>query len=216
MEKINVMLVDDHKVVRLGLKQLLQDETDIKVLCEADDAETAIRMVEKCHLDVIIMDVRLPGMDGLEACHEIRSRFPAVQVVILTSYLDDTSLVGALRAGASGFVLKTVGGDELLRAIRAASRGEMALDPQAAARLVSQYQTLENKMEDQVFSELSPREMEVLGCVIQGMTNREIGKQLSLSEVTVRNYLSNILSKLSLKNRTELAAFALKHHYKVR
>jgi DNA-binding NarL/FixJ family response regulator len=216
MNKIDIMIVDDHEVVRMGLKLLLQDEKDINVLCEADDAEKAIHMVENNHLDVVVMDVRLPGKDGLEACREIRQRFPSVQVVILTSYLDDAALAGALRAGASGFVLKTVGGNELLRAIRAASRGEMALDPLAAARLVSQYQTLENKVEGQVFSELSPREMDVLGCVIQGMTNRETGKQLNLSEVTVRNYLSNVLSKLALKNRTELAAFALKHHFKVK
>ena len=212
---IKVMLVDDHQVVRMGLKMLFQDEKDIHIVCEAGDAERAIKAIDTCHPDVVVMDVRLPGMDGLEACREIRQRFPGVQVVMLTSYLDDTYLAGALRAGASGFVLKTVGGDELLRAIRAAQRGEMALDPQTAARLVSQYQSLENKVENQVFRDISPREMDVLGCVIQGMTNRETGQKLNLSEITVRNYLSNILEKLGLKNRTELAAFALQHHFKL-
>jgi two-component system, NarL family, response regulator DevR len=212
---ISVMLVDDHQVVRLGLKMLFQDERDIRIVCEAGDAESALKMMEACHPDVVVMDVRLPGMDGLEACREVRQRFPQVHVVMLTSYLDDVYLAGALRAGASGFVLKTVGGDELLRAIRAANRGEMALDPQSAVRLVTQYQSLENKVEGQLFKDISPREMDVLGCVIQGMTNKETGKQLNLSEVTVRNYLSNILDKLGLKNRTELAAFALQHHYKL-
>jgi two-component system, NarL family, response regulator DevR len=212
---INVMLVDDHQVVRLGLKLLFQDEKDIRVVCEAGDAESALKAIESCHPDVVVMDVRLPGKNGLEACREVRQGFPQVHVVMLTSYLDDTYLAGALRAGASGFVLKTVGGDELLRAIHAASRGEMALDPQSAARLVSQYQSMENKMESQVFRELSPREMDVLGCVIQGMTNKEAGKHLNLSEVTVRNYLSNMLDKMGFKNRTELTAFALHHHYKL-
>ena len=211
---INVMLVDDHQVVRMGLKMLFQDEKDIQIVCEAGDAESAMKSLETCQPDVVVMDVRLPGKDGLEACREVRQHYPRVQVVILTSYLDDAYLAGALRAGASGFVLKTVGGDELLRAIRAASRGEMALDPLAAARLVSQFQSLENKMESQVFSQLSPREMDVLGCVIQGMTNRETGQKLNLSEITVRNYLSNMMDKLGLKNRTEMAAFALKHHFK--
>ena len=212
---INVMLVDDHQVVRLGLKLLFQDERDIHVVCEAGDAESALKAISTCHPDVVVMDVRLPGKDGLEACREVRELYPQIHVVMLTSYLDDTYLAGALRAGASGFVLKTVGGDELLRAIRAAHRGEMALDPQSAARLVLQYQSMENKLEDEVFRDISPREMDVVGCVIQGMTNKETGKQLNLSDVTVRNYLSNILDKLGLKNRTELAAFALKHHYKI-
>jgi two-component system, NarL family, response regulator DevR len=211
---IKVMLFDDHQVVRMGLKMLFQDEKDINVVCEAGDAESAIKSCESCQPDVVVMDVRLPGKDGLEACREVRQRYPKIQVVMLTSYLDDTYIAGALRAGASGFVLKTVGGDELLRAIRAAHRGEIALDPQTAARLVSQYQSMENKMESQVFNQLSPREMDVLGCVIQGMTNRETGQKLNLSEITVRNYLSNILDKLGLKNRTELAAFALQHHFK--
>jgi len=212
---IKVMLVDDHQVVRMGLKLLFQDERDIQVVCENGDAESALKALETCKPDVVVMDVRLPGMDGLEACREVRQRFPGVHVVMLTSYLDDAYLAGALRSGASGFVLKTVGGDELLRAIHAASRGEMALDPQSAARLVSQYQSMENKMESQVFRDISPREMDVLGCVIQGMTNKETGKRLNLSDVTVRNYLSNILDKLGLKNRTELATFALMHHYKL-
>jgi two-component system, NarL family, response regulator DevR len=216
MEKINVMLVDVHAVVRMGLKLLLEDEKDIAVTCEADDAETALSLIAYCRVDVVVMDVRLSDKDGIEACREIRRHFPAVRVVLMLSSLDDVYLAGALRAGAAGFVLNTVGGDELLRAIRAANRGEMALDPQAAAHLISQYRSLEKRGTGQVFSDLSLRELDVLGCVIQGMTRRETGKQLNLSEVTVRHHLCHILGKLGLKNRTELAAFALKQHYKVK
>ena len=212
---INVMIVDDHEVVRMGLKMLFQGEKDIRIVGEAADAETALKTIVNSQPDVVIMDVRLPGKDGLEACSEIHQQFPDVRVVMLTSYLDDNSLSGALRVGASGFVLKTVGNQELLRAIHAAQRGEIALDPQTAARLVSQYQSLENKVEGQIFKSLSPREIDVLNCIIQGMTNKEAGKELNLSEVTVRNYLSNILEKVNLKNRTELVSFALKHHFKL-
>jgi two-component system, NarL family, response regulator DevR len=160
-----------------------------------------------------VLDINLPGRSGLEVCREVRQRFPETRVVMLTSYADDAFVAQALRAGASGYVLKQVGGDELIRAVQAAARGEMALDPQTSARVVERLHELENQAEADTFRLLSPREQDVARLAAQGKTNKEIGARLNLSEITVRNYLSSVLGKLNLANRVELAAYAAQHHW---
>lgn len=211
MSRIRVLIVDDHEVVRLGLRILMEDQPDMEVVAEAGDADHALIEVERHRPQVAIVDIRLPGRNGLEICKEIRQTYPETRVVILTSQADDDFIVEALRAGASGYVLKQVGGDELIRAVLAASRGETALDPQTAARVVARLRDLETQVEANAFKELSPREIDVLRLVIEGQSNKEIGAALNLSDITVRNYISNMLAKLNLSNRVELAAFAVKH-----
>lgn len=211
MSQIRILVVDDHEVVRLGLRSLLEAQAEMQVVAEAGSADEALRQVERCRPHVAVVDVRLPDRSGLEACREIRQRYPETRVVILTSHKDDQAIGRALRAGASGFVLKQVGGEELVRAVQAAAHGEMALDPQTAARVVARLQDLEAQAEADVFRDLSPREREVLARVARGLSNKQIAAQLSLSDVTVRNYVSNILEKLKLNNRVELASFAARH-----
>ena len=211
MSRIRILIVDDHEVVRLGLRILMEDQPDMEVVAEAGDADQALIEVERHRPQVAIIDIRLPGRSGLDVCKEIRQRYPETRVVILTSQADDDFIVEALRGGASGYVLKQVGGDELIRAVLAASHGETALDPQTAARVVSRLRDLESKAEADALRDLSPRERDVLRLVAEGQSNREIGAALNLSDITVRNYISNMLEKLKLSNRVELAAFATKN-----
>lgn len=212
MNKIHVLLVDDQEIVRLGLMTLINDQPDMEVVGEAGSAAEAVRAVERYHPQVILMDVRLPGESGIEATQQILSRFPDSSVVMLTSYGDDELVVRSIRAGASGYVLKQVGNEELLRAIRAAARGEALLDPSTTARLISRVRRTEQKADEDAFRDLSEREMEVLVEVSRGKTNAEIGRNLNLSEKTVRNYISSVLDKLHLSNRIELATYAVEHH----
>lgn len=210
--KTRILLVDDHDIVRLGLMTLLNDQPDMEVVGEASTAGEGIRMAEKIMPDVILMDIRLPGEGGIEACQQITTRFPTSKVVMLTSFADDELVVRAIRAGAMGYVLKQVGNEELLRAIRAAARGEALLDPSTTARLLSRVREAERKADEDAFRDLSDREMDVLVHLAKGKTNSEIGSLLNLSERTVGNYVSNMFQKLHLNNRIELAAYAYEHH----
>ena len=212
MNRIRLLIVDDHEVVRLGLRTLLADEPDLEVVAEAGTAEEALVQVANHDPDVVILDIQLPGRSGLEACQEIRKKFPETQVVILTSHGGESYAEQALRAGAAGYVLKQVGNEELVRAIRAANRGEIALDPRTAARVVGRLKDLQSQSEANAFRDLSPREMDVLTPLARGKTNAEIGQLLNLSEKTVSNYVSNMFEKLGLNNRIELAAYAFEHH----
>ena len=212
MTKTRILLVDDHAIVRLGLMTLLNDQTDMEVVAEASTAGEAVHAVEKFHPDVVLMDIRLPGEGGIEATRQVTARFPESKVVMVTSFADDDLVVRAIGAGAVGYVLKQVGNDELLRAIRAAARGEALLDPSTTARLISHVRELDRKAEEDAFRELSDREMDVLVQVARGKTNAEIGKILHLSEKTVGNYLGTIFEKLHLNNRIELAIYAVEHH----
>jgi len=212
MKKTTVLLVDDHEIVRLGLMTLINDQPDLQVIGEAGSAEAALRMVEQLHPDVVLLDIRLPGESGIEATQQITTRFQKSRVVMLTSFLDETLIIRAIRAGACGYVLKQVGNEELLRALRAAARGEAMLDPSTTARLLTRVRDVEQKIEMDAFRELSEREKDVLLEVARGKTNIEIGQALNLSDKTVRNYITTILEKLDLSNRVELAAYAVEHH----
>lgn len=212
MSPTRVVLVDDHEVVRLGLMTLLNDQEDLQVVAEAGSAQEALRIVGEHRPHVVLMDIRLPGRGGIEATREITQRYPDVQVVMLTSYVDDELVVQAIRAGAAGYVLKQVGNEELLRAVRAAARGESPLDPTTTSRLLKRVRDLERAADKSAFKDLSPRELDVLVEVSQGKRNAEIGEELNLSEKTVRNYVSNILQKLHLSNRVELATYAVEHN----
>ncbi len=210
-KRIRLLIVDDHAVVRLGLRTLLADEADLEVVAEAGTAEEALVQVSNLHPDVVVLDIQLPGRSGLEACYDIRTQFPETQVVILTSHAGEGFVEQALRAGAAGYVLKQVGNEELVRAVHAAQRGEIALDPRTATKVIARLKNLQTQAETSAFRELSQREVDVLARVAKGESNREIGRVLNLSEITVRNYVSNILEKLHLRNRIELATYAVMH-----
>ena len=192
MTKTRILLVDDHDIVRLGLMTLLNDQPDMEVVGEASTAGEAVKAAERLQPDVILMDIRLPGEGGIEAAGQITRKFPNSKVVMLTSFADDELVVRAIRAGALGYVLKQVGNEELLRAIRAAARGEAVLDPSTTARLLSRVREAERKADEDAFRDLTDREMDVLVHLVKGKTNAEIGALLHLSEKTVGNYVSNM------------------------
>ncbi len=212
MNKTPVLLVDDHALVRLGLRTLIDDSPDIEVVAEASNAQEALQAIEQRRPQVVLMDIRLPGEGGLEATRKITRRFPEVKVVILTSFADEELVVSAIRAGAVGYLLKEVGNEEVLSAIRAAARGESVLDTVTTSRLFARLRASERKEQEDAFRDLTEREMEVLYEVGQGKTNAEIAQSLNLSEKTARNYVSTLLEKLHLSNRIELATYAVKYH----
>jgi two-component system, NarL family, response regulator DevR len=211
MTKYRIVLVDDHEVVRLGLKALLDRHPLFDVVGEAGSSREAIEVVSNLQPDVVVMDVRLPGTSGIEACEEITRRYPSTKVIMLTSYAEDEMLFSAIRAGASGYVLKQIGGEDLIHALEAVSRGEALLDPAVTQRVFQEVRRAVKEEEASAFAHLSQQEKHVLLLVSEGKTNREIAKALFLGEGTVRNYVSSILSKLGVSNRAEAAAYAVEH-----
>ena len=211
MSKQRILLVDDHEVVRLGLKVLLERHPQFDVVAEASTAREALEMVNNTQPDVVVMDIRLPGSSGIEVCEEITRRFPDTKVIMLTSYAEDEMLFSSIRAGASGYILKQIGGEDLVKAIEAVGRGEALLDPAVTQRVFQEVRRAVKEEEASAFAHLSQQEKHVLLLVSEGKTNREIAKALFLGEGTVRNYVSSILSKLGVNNRAEAAAYAVEH-----
>jgi DNA-binding NarL/FixJ family response regulator len=212
MTKQRILLVDDHEVVRLGLRALLERHQQFEVVAEAGTARDAIEQVEQYSPDVVVMDIRLPGGSGIEACEEISEKYPDTKVIMLTSYAEDEMLFSAIRAGASGYVLKQIEGEGLVRAIEAVGRGEALLDPAVTQRIFQEVRKAAKEEEASAFAALTQQEKHVLMLVSEGKTNREIAKALFLGEGTVRNYVSSILSKLGVSNRAEAAAYAVEHN----
>jgi DNA-binding NarL/FixJ family response regulator len=208
------MLVDDHEVVRLGLRSLLERQAGFEVVAEAATETEAIEQALEHEPDVVLMDVRLQGGSGVVATEEIVQKLPDTNVIILTSYAEDDVLFAAIRAGAVGYVLKQADSGDLLRAIESAARGESTLDPSLTQRVFAEVRRSIQREEAAAFTDLTPQEMQVLSLIAEGQTNREIANKLFLSEGTVRNYVSSILSKLEVSNRAEAAAYAIQHHLK--
>jgi DNA-binding NarL/FixJ family response regulator len=205
------MLVDDHEVVRLGLRHLLDAEPDLHVVAEAGTVSDAVQLAEIERPDVVLMDIRLPGGSGIDACREIRTRAQKTQVIILTSYADGPLVLEAIEAGAAGYVLKHLGTGDLLKAIRAVAQGDAVLDPSVTREVLARVRVAEEEAQAHAFADLSEREMGVLALVAEGKTNAEIARELTLSEKTVRNHVSTILSKLGFTNRIEAATYAVRH-----
>ncbi len=212
--KHRILLVDDHEVVRLGLRALLEHHHHFEVVGEAGNAKEALDQVSRLKPDVVLMDIRLPGASGIEACEEITKNYPDTKVIMVTSYAEDEMLFSAIRAGASGYVLKQIGGEDLVRAVEAVGRGEALLDPAVTQRVFQEVRRAVKEEEASAFVNLSQQEKHVLALVSEGKTNREIAKALYLGEGTVRNYVSSILSKLGVSNRAEAAAYAVEHNLK--
>ncbi|MBC8334918.1 MAG: response regulator transcription factor [Anaerolineales bacterium] len=214
MAKKRIILVDDHEVVRIGLKTLIERHPDFEVVGEASSAREAVEKTANLEPDVVVMDIRLPGVSGIDACEEIVKRFPKTKVLMLTSYAEDEMLFSAIRAGASGYVLKQIGGDDLIKALESVGSGEGQLDPAVTQRVFQEVRRSVREEEASAFANLSQQEKHVLQLVSEGKTNREIAKALFLGEGTVRNYVSSILSKLGVSNRAEAAAYAVEHSLK--
>jgi DNA-binding NarL/FixJ family response regulator len=214
MKQLRIIIVDDHEVVRLGLRTLLDRHPDFNVIDEAGTAREAIEKTLLHQPDVVVMDVRLQGGSGIEACRKIVAQTSDTKVIILTSYAEDEMLFDAISAGAAGYVLKQIGGDDLVRSIEAVGRGEALLDPSLVQKVFARVREAARKEEAAAFAELTDQELRVLAQVAEGKTNREIAKVLYLGEGTVRNYVSSILSKLNLTNRAEAAAYAVEHSLK--
>jgi DNA-binding NarL/FixJ family response regulator len=214
MVQINILLVDDHEVVRLGLKSLIDRHHDFLVVAEAATEEEAIEKALEYRPDIVLMDIRLSGGNGIVACEKIMEALPKTKIIMLTSYAEDEMLFAAIRAGAVGYILKQVGGNDVIRALKSAVRGEAMLDPSLTQRVFSEVRRSIQKEEASFFTDLTEKEMQVLGQISTGKTNREIAETLFLSEGTVRNYVSSVLSKLAVSNRAEAAAYAIEHHLK--
>jgi two-component system response regulator DevR len=211
-EKVRVLLVDDHEIVRLGLKTLLGDIPWVEVADEAGTAAEALQSVATHLPDVVIMDIRMPGESGIDACQEIVARWPQMKVIMLTSFDDDALIFKALQAGASGYVLKQVGNQPLIDALDAVRKGAALLDPSVTLRLIKHIRDHEAEQQAAAFSKLSHREMTILAEVSLGKSNGQIANSLNLSAKTVRNHVSAILTKLGLTNRIEAATYAVRHN----
>jgi DNA-binding NarL/FixJ family response regulator len=214
MGKLRILLVDDHEVVRLGLKSLLSRQPGFEVVAEAASESEAVEQAVEHQPDVVLMDIRLSGGNGVAATEQIMARLPATKVIMLTSYAEDDMLFAAIRAGAVGYVLKQVGSQDVIRAVEAAGRGEAMLDPSLTQRVFQEMRRAIKKEEASAFDDLTTQEKQVLMLIAEGKTNREIGVALFLSEGTVRNYVSSVLAKLGVSNRAEAAAYAIQHHLK--
>jgi DNA-binding NarL/FixJ family response regulator len=202
--KIRVLLVDDHTVVRQGLRMVMSLEDDLEVVGEAADGREAVEATASLQPDVVLMDLLMPVMNGVEAIRAIKAAQPEIEAVALTSVLEDRMVIDAVEAGAAGYLLKETGPETLFEAIRAAHRGEVRLDPRAQKRLLREVRTPTMR------ESLTPRETDTLRLVAKGLANKEIAARLGVSEVTVKTHVSSILSKLDLQSRTQAALFALK------
>jgi two-component system response regulator DevR len=209
---VRVALIDDHEIVRLGLKTLLGDIDWVEVVAEGGSTEEALQVAEKYSPDVVVMDIRMPGESGIDACRKIVTRWPSTKVIMLTSYDEDSLIFKALEAGASAFVLKQVGNQPLIDALDAVRKGTALLDPSVTLRIIEYVRQHESEHQAAAFKDLSHREMMILGEVAKGKTNIQIAESMNIAEKTVRNHVSAILAKLGLSNRIEAATYAVRHN----
>jgi DNA-binding NarL/FixJ family response regulator len=209
-QPVCVVLADDHAVVRKGIREFLEAEDDIQVVAEAADGQQAVALVAEHQPDVAVLDIQMPGVSGIEATRRIKAENPDVRVLILTAYDDDPYIFALLQAGASGYVLKTADSSDLVQAVRAVHRGESALDPAVAQKVVQQLTSGRPLGAQAVPEALTEREVEVLRLVAKGLTNKAIGQALGISDRTVQGHLANIYGKLGVSSRTEAVTEALK------
>jgi two-component system response regulator DevR len=206
---VRVFLLDDHEIVRRGIRELLEGEPDILVVGESGLAEEAARRIPALRPDVAILDARLPDGSGIDVCREIRSRDPQIKALILTSYDDDEALFAAIMAGAAGYTLKQVRGNDLVDTVRRVAAGQSTLDPSVTATVLDRVRN--GPPVDKELERLTAQEQRILDLIGQGLTNRQIGEHMFLAEKTVKNYVSSMLAKLGLTSRTQAAIFSTKH-----
>jgi two-component system, NarL family, response regulator DevR len=210
--RLRMLVVDDHEVVRQGLVSLLDRRSGFEVVAQAGSVAESIAQAARFEPDLVIMDVRLPDGSGIEACREIRAARPETRVVMLTSYPDEEAVLSAIIAGASGYLLKQIRGRELVNALEAVGRGESLLDPAVTEKVLERVRRMASGSASDELADLTAQERKILLLVAEGKTNKEIASEVFLSDKTVKNYVSSILSKLNLQRRTQAAAFVAKHH----
>ncbi len=209
---VRILIADDHAVVRAGLRALLERQGHFRVVAEAGTGEEAVAKAQEHHPDVAVLDIRMPGLSGIEACRRIVETVEDCRVIMLTSYAEDELLFAAVQAGASGYILKRIGDNELVQAVERVSRGEGMLDPAMTSAVFAEMRKANQAQQAAAFVDLTAQEMLVLALVAEGLTNRQIAVKLYLGEGTVRNYVSSILAKIGVSNRAEAAAYAVKHN----
>ncbi len=209
---VRILIADDHSVVRAGLRALLERQDHFRVVAEAATGEEAITKAQEIRPDVAVLDIRMPGLSGIEACRQITQTVDNCKVIMLTSYAEDELLFAAIQAGAAGYVLKRIGDNELVQAVERVSRGEGMLDPAMTVTVFSEMRKAREAQHVAAFADLTPQELAVLALVAEGLTNRQIAVKLYLGEGTVRNYVSSVLAKIGASNRAEAAAYAVKHN----
>jgi DNA-binding NarL/FixJ family response regulator len=212
VKQFRLLVVDDHEVVRQGLVALLDRRPGFQVVAEAGTVAESIEAARRFRPDIIVMDVRLPDGSGIEACREIRAEFPETRVVMLTSYPDDDAVLSAIVAGASGYLLKQVRARDLVAALESVGRGESLLDPAVTEKVLERIRRIASGTYQDELSQLTGQEQKILVLVAEGKTNKQIAAEVFLSDKTVKNYVSSILSKLNLERRAQAAAFVAKHH----
>lgn len=203
---LKILIADDHQIVRRGLRMTIDAEKDMMVVGEAADGAAALALVRKCAPDVVLLDLQMPGQNGVETLEQLRPEFPNLPVLILTSFSDDAHIYAALRAGASGFLLKEMDGDELVEAIRGAAKGRPQLHPEIAHKLMARA-----PMPEDPFESLTGRERDILKLLGHGLSNKEIALELTLTEMTVKGYVSDLLAKLGVSDRTQAALMAVRY-----
>jgi two-component system response regulator DevR len=208
---LRILLVDDHEVVRVGVRALIERQPGMEVVGEATTVREAVSQAQKLAPDVVVLDIRLPGGDGMEACRQIKAQRPKTRIIVLTSFPDDKVIFDAIACGADGYVLKQIGSDDLIRALERVGRGESLLDPAVTEQVFVKMREMRRQEQANAFADLNTQEMQILAHIAEGETNREIGEALHLSEKTVRNYVSQILNKLGLASRAQAAAHAARH-----
>ena len=208
---LRLLVVDDHEVVRQGLVALIDRREKFQVVAEAGTVEEALEAARRFQPDLVIMDVRLPDGSGIEACREIRAELPATRVVMLTSYPDEEAVLSAIIAGASGYLLKQIRARDLVNALEAVGRGESLLDPAVTEKVLERVRRIASGTYTDELAQLTAQEQKILQLVAEGKTNKEIASEVFLSDKTVKNYVSSILSKLNLQRRAQAAAFVAKH-----
>ncbi len=209
---VRILVADDHSVVRAGLRALLERQGNFRVVAEAGTGEEAVAKAQEHQPDVAVLDIRMPGLSGIEACRRIVESVEGCRVIMLTSYAEDELLFAAVQAGASGYILKRIGDNELVQAVERVSRGEGMLDPAMTSAVFAEMRKANQAQQAAAFSDLTGQELAVLALVADGLTNRQIAVKLYLGEGTVRNYVSSILGKIGVSNRAEAAAYAVKHN----
>jgi len=209
--EIRILIADDHEVVRIGLAALLDGQDGLTVVAQAGSGDEAVRLARRHRPDVVVLDIRMPGGSGIEACRAITEELPGTPVVMLTSHADSEALFDAIDAGASGYVLKRVGSPELVDAVRTVAGGGSLLDPAVTRTVLDRLRNASRLEEAGAFAELTEQERKVLAHVADGASNREIGQRMGLAEKTVRNYVSNILAKLALESRAQAAGYAIRN-----
>ena len=208
-DPVTVFLLDDHEIVRRGVRDLLEGEPDMSVVGEAGTEEEALRRIPAVDPDVAVLDVRLGSGDGISVCREIRAHHPRTKCLMLTSFSDDEALFQAIMAGASGYVLKQIRSTDLVDAVRRVASGDQLLDPAVTARVLERLRT--GPAEDERIARLSKQEREVLLLIVEGLSNKQIGERMFLAEKTIKNYITSILSKMGMTRRTEAAVYAARH-----